>query len=160
MRLLSLIIACLISICASAAEPIYVIFTSSNNNKNSCGVLHSRHDKSWNPEIFRYPMHCFIVWSNEGHLCQTFDYVNYKNDPEDIKVISKPIDFLDSIQCIDLDRELPKLLDYTDASKLRNQLVDRDNVYFIDRNDFTDSTILIVPVRGHSYRDIIIVEDE
>ncbi len=160
MKHLSLIIACLISIGASAAEPIYVIFTSSSNKENNCGVGHIRHDKRWNPEIFRYPMHNFFVKNRECNLYQTFDYVNYKDDPEDIKVISKPIDFLDSIQCIDLDRELPKLLDYTDASKLRNQLVDRDNVYFIDRNDFTDSTILIVPVRGNSYSNIIIMEDE
>lgn len=159
MKCLSLIIACLISIGVSAAEPIYVIFTSNSNKESNCNVRHSRHDKSWDPEIFRYPMHSFFVRNRECNLYKVFEYVNYKDDPEDIKVISKPIDFLDNIQCIDLDIELPKL-DRAQALKLRNQLVDRDNVYFIDRNDFTDSTILIIPVRGSAHRDVIIVEDE
>ena len=155
MKYLSLIIACLISIGASAAEPIYVIFTSKSSANNKYGVNHIRHDKRWDPEIFRYPMHGFLLYNDECKLYQKFEYVNYTDDPEDIKVISKPIEFLDSIQCIDLDVELPKL-DRKKARELRDRLVDRNDLYFIDRNDFTDSTFLLIPVRGHIYRDVIV----
>lgn len=153
MKCISLIIACLISIGASAAEPLYVIFTSSSNAESNSNVSHIRHDNRWDPEIFRYPMHSFFIRNRECNLYRTFDYVNYTDDPEDIKVISKPIEFLDSIQCIDLDVELPKL-DRKKARELIEPLIERKNLYFIDRNDFTDSTLLIIPVWAYSYRDV------
>ena len=153
MKYISLIIACLISIGASAVEPIYVIFTSKSSTNNKYGVSHIRHDNRWDPEIFRYPMHSYLLYNDECHLYKTFNYVNYTDDPEDIKVISKPIEFLDSIQCIDLDVELPKL-DRAKARELIEPLIERKNLYFIDRNDFTDSTLLIIPVWAYSYRDV------
>ena len=153
MKCISLIITCLISIGASAAEPLYVIFTSSSNAESNSNVSHIRHDNRWDPEIFRYPMHSFFIRNRECNLYRTFDYVNYTDDPEDIKVISKPIEFLDSIQCIDLDVELPKL-DRKKARELIEPLIERKNLYFIDRTDFTDSTLLIIPVWAYSYRDV------
>ncbi len=148
-KLLSLTL-CIIGLQCIAAEPIYIIFTSDNDSKTSASVEHFDYSDRWDKEVLRYPMRIFHLYNKDAHIARTFGYVIYNDCNYDLQIERKPASFLETVECIDLDRELPTL-DKNGLLALLERFDSAERLYFIDRNRSTEETIELVPVAAASF---------
>lgn len=146
MKIIFYLSMCLFVLQTYSAEPTYVIFTSDNSEGVEIGVDHLYYPEHHNADVFRYPVRFFSIMNFRYKTFADFAYVNYVDDPNEVKVIEQPRSFLSTVKCIDLDEELPRL-DKPQLKKLINELETCEELYFIDRNYCTASTVLLIPVK-------------
>lgn len=159
MKKLLLMAACLFALPAYSAEPTYVIFTAVDDTVNlPIEVWHVDCKDSWAPERLRYPLQWFIIQHRDYDITEKFLYLVRVNGKRDMQVRIEPRSFLSSIECIDLDVELHRM-NKEQLTELVDRLCKTPDLYFIDRNDFTDTTVRLVPVRVAEPMDrLVIVE--
>ncbi len=151
--------ACLFALQAYSAEPTYVIFTGNDDDEDyPIEVWHVDDKDSWDPEKLRYPLQWFTIRHRDYDIAEKFLYLIRVNGKRDMQVRIEPRSFLSSIECIDLDVELYRM-NKEQLQTLVDRLHNTPELYFIDRNDFTDSTLRVVPVWSIADMDrLIIVE--
>ncbi len=126
---------------AQEDNTIYIIFTSTESDVS--GVWHQKHKN--NPEYYRYGPHDFTILNRSKGYFFRFSYVNRKNKPDN-PIISKPVDFLETIEYIDWDVIGPTLTK-EQAEEKYQEIIFYPKIFFIDRNDVQDGVMKMVPVK-------------
>jgi len=147
--LLFLTIALSINVFAQSSE-IYVIFTKVNSSTS--GIEHSI-SKSTDLSIFRYPNHFFIMANNQVGYFFSFDYSCRKTEPDN-PIITKPTNFLNTVNYIDWDIVGPTLNTFQKAQTKFKEIAAYDKIYFIDRTQTANGMLTIIPVKTKVYNDI------
>lgn len=129
---------------------MYISFTSDNDNETSACVEHFDYSDRRDKDAFRYPIRIFLPYNKDAHIARTFGYVIYNDCNYDLQIERKPASFFETVECIDLDRELSSL-DKNGLLAILEWFDSAERIYFIDCNRSTDATIEPVPVAVASY---------
>lgn len=135
---------------SQTTSAVYVVFTSVATGDGVRKAVMDGND--YIPQKNNYPRILFFMEDKKINAFKTFYHESLKSKPDNLTMQLKPKSFLQQIDYIDWDIIAPKLANREEAEEKYKQILAHDKIYFIDRNDFSSSTIKVIEVKAMKAR--------
>ena len=134
------------SLFAQSQNEIYIVFTSVDPQQHKIGI-YLINPSEYDQNTDRNPLRFYSIFRayNDFRFNLSFSYRNAKDKPDN-PIITKPASFLNTVKYIDWDIVGPALKNGEEAQAKLNEIKSYSKIYLIDRNEFANGTMKIVPV--------------